>query len=56
MRLLRLAGITLVLSAAAVDAQQAAVPAGKATFDVVCAACHSLVPPARIAPPMTHIM
>lgn len=56
MRPFRLLGVTLALAAATVDAQQPTAPAGKTTFDVVCAACHSLVPPARTAPPMTHIV
>jgi mono/diheme cytochrome c family protein len=33
----------------------AAVIDGKATFDVVCAACHSIDPPHKLAPPMSHV-
>lgn len=35
---------------------QADVPAGKQTFDIVCASCHSLNPPPNKAPPMTHVI
>ncbi len=35
---------------------QASVPDGKQTFDIVCASCHSLNPPANKAPPMTHVV
>jgi len=38
------------------NAQQAAPTIdGKATFDVVCAACHSIDPPHKLAPPMSHV-
>lgn len=28
---------------------------GKTTFDVVCASCHSINPPHKLAPPMSHV-
>lgn len=46
---------TLPTRAAAQDAAQDALPSGKTTFDVVCAACHSIDPPHKLAPPMSHV-
>jgi len=49
---------TLLLLAGAprAGAQEAAtVIDGKATFDVVCAACHSIDPPHKLAPPISHV-
>ena len=51
-----LALLTLLLvGVSTADAQGAAVPDGKTTFDVVCAACHSIDPPHTLAPPMSHV-
>jgi cytochrome c len=45
----------LALSAAPAAAQQAAAqPDGRAVFEMVCAMCHSVEPPAKLAPPMSH--
>ncbi|MBX3174047.1 MAG: c-type cytochrome [Gemmatimonadaceae bacterium] len=52
--LLLLAGLAS-LASAPVKAQQAT-PDGKATFEVLCASCHSVSPPAKTAPPMTHVI
>lgn len=46
-----LLGMTLT---SALPAQES-VPPGKATFDVVCASCHSIDPPHKLAPPMRHV-
>lgn len=48
------AGLLGMALASALQAQDA-VPAGKATFDVVCASCHSIDPPHKLAPPMRHV-
>ena len=43
------------LSAASASAQQTpAQPDGSAVFEMVCAMCHSVAPPATLAPPMSH--
>jgi mono/diheme cytochrome c family protein len=51
------AALSLLLLAWAprASAQEAAVIDGKTTFDVVCAACHSIDPPHKLAPPMSHV-
>jgi mono/diheme cytochrome c family protein len=36
-------------------AQQGANAQGKQVFDLVCAMCHSVAPPAKAAPPMSHV-
>ncbi|CAN5718059.1 hypothetical protein BH23GEM9_BH23GEM9_12220 [soil metagenome] len=49
-----LAGL-LTLAAAPVSAQQAAAaPDGAQIFELVCAMCHSVTPPAKAAPPISH--
>ena len=55
MRAIRvLVGLT-VLSAVPAAAQQTPVqPDGRAVFEMVCAMCHSVTPPAKLAPPMSH--
>lgn len=45
----------LAFAPAALAAQQGGVPDGKTTFETLCVACHTLEPPARLAPPMTHV-
>lgn len=50
--------LSLLLLAVAprASAQEAAAAIdGKTTFDVVCAACHSINPPHKLAPPMSHV-
>lgn len=37
------------------EAQAPAVPDGKTTFETICAACHSINPPHKLAPPMSHV-
>ncbi len=37
------------------EAQATAVPDGKTTFETICAACHSINPPHKLAPPMSHV-
>lgn len=54
MRRLPFAAVPLLLVAQLAGAQDA-VPDGKATFDVVCASCHSINPPHKLAPPMSHV-
>lgn len=45
----------LALWAAPVAAQETTPPAdGQAIFEMVCAMCHSVAPPAKAAPPMSH--
>lgn len=36
-------------------AQTATVQDGKTTFETICAACHSINPPHKLAPPMSHV-
>jgi mono/diheme cytochrome c family protein len=45
----------LALVGTLLEAQAAAVPEGKTTFETICAACHSVNPPAKLAPPMSHV-
>lgn len=56
MRAYRNALIAAALAIASpVLAQQLAID-GKTTFDAVCASCHSIDPPHKTAPPMSHIV
>lgn len=55
MRSIRLMVGLLVLSAVPAAAQQTpAQPEGQTVFEMVCAMCHSVTPPARLAPPISH--
>lgn len=45
----------LALVGTVLEAQAAGVPDGKTTFETICAACHSVNPPAKLAPPMSHV-
>ena len=55
MRSIRLLTGFLVLATVPAAAQQApAQPEGRAVFDMVCAMCHSVEPPAKLAPPVSH--
>lgn len=56
MRTASLSALALAATAAAAAAQEAPVPPGQQTFQVVCATCHSINPPANKAPPMAHVM
>jgi len=52
---LALAAACCVLATPAAGQQPAADQAeGKAVFDMVCAMCHSITPPAKLAPPISH--
>jgi len=52
---LALAAACCVLATPAAGQQPAADHAeGKAVFDMVCAMCHSVTPPAKLAPPISH--
>lgn len=44
----------LALAAAPASAQQRAASEGEQIFNLVCAMCHSVNPPAKAAPPMSH--
>ncbi len=35
---------------------QATLAEGKRVYDAVCATCHTVVPPAALAPPMAHVV
>jgi cytochrome c len=49
------AGLLALVSSSPSSAQQAAAPAdGAQLFELVCAMCHSVAPPAKAAPPMSH--
>jgi len=45
----------LALLGTVLEAQAAGVPDGKTTFETICAACHSVNPPAKLAPPISHV-
>lgn len=51
-----LTGAVIALAAAAPLSaqQQAGAPDGEQIFQLVCAMCHSVNPPAKAAPPMSH--
>lgn len=56
--MIRLSGTALVILLLCVSrlaGAQDAVPDGKTTFEVVCAACHSINPPHKLAPPISHV-
>jgi mono/diheme cytochrome c family protein len=44
----------LAASAAPLAAQEQAAPDGAQIFELVCAMCHSVNPPAKAAPPISH--
>lgn len=48
--------MALLLLPAALAAQSATPPDGKRIFETLCVACHTMEPPARLAPPMKHIV
>jgi cytochrome c len=48
--------MALLLLPATVAAQSATPPDGKRIFETLCVACHTMEPPARLAPPMKHIV
>lgn len=55
MRSVRLVLCTLALTALPAAGQDAAAHSeGRAIFEMVCAMCHSVEPPAKAAPPMSH--
>lgn len=35
---------------------QATLAEGKRVYDAICATCHTVVPPATLAPPMSHVV
>lgn len=45
----------LALVGTALQAQTATVQDGKTTFETICAACHSINPPHKLAPPISHV-
>jgi len=45
----------LALVGTVLEAQTATVQDGKTTFETICAACHSVNPPAKLAPPISHV-
>lgn len=45
----------LALAGSVLEAQAVPVQDGKTTFETICAACHSVNPPAKLAPPMSHV-
>ena len=49
------ASLFLLACSARLASAQDAIPDGKTTFDVVCAACHSINPPHKLAPPISHV-
>ena len=55
MRTVRLLVSLLALTAVPAAAQEtAAEREGRAVFEMVCAMCHSVAPPAKAAPPISH--
>lgn len=51
--------VTILLGALLVSAPQATnttTDPGKLVFDTVCATCHSVQAPAKLAPPMSHVI
>jgi mono/diheme cytochrome c family protein len=44
----------LAASAAPLAAQERAAPDGRQIFELVCAMCHSVNPPPKAAPPISH--
>jgi cytochrome c len=53
-RALRVVTILACMATAPAAAQQATAPDGAQLFELVCAMCHSVQPPAKAAPPMSH--
>jgi cytochrome c len=49
-----LLGLLALCAVPAAGQQTAAQPDGRALFELVCAMCHSVQPPAKLAPPMSH--
>lgn len=47
--------VPLALVGTILEAQAAGVPDGKTTFETICAACHSINPPHKLAPPISHV-
>jgi mono/diheme cytochrome c family protein len=39
----------------AIGAQEGGVADGKTTFETVCSTCHTVDPPHKLAPPMSHV-
>jgi cytochrome c len=54
MRAAALTATLIVLMATPAAAQQRGDEEGARIFDMVCAMCHSMTPPAKAAPPMSH--
>lgn len=55
MRSVSMVAVVLSVNAGALAAQQASPPSeGEQIFKTVCAMCHSVAPPAKLAPPMSH--
>jgi cytochrome c len=54
MRVAALLAILVPLLAAPAGAQDATHPEGAQLFQLVCAMCHSVNPPAKAAPPISH--
>ncbi|HEX6135500.1 MAG TPA: cytochrome c [Longimicrobiales bacterium] len=54
MRSIRLLLPVLAFTALPAAGQDPARPEGQAVFEMVCAMCHSVQPPAKAAPPMSH--
>jgi cytochrome c len=55
MRPIVLAVVTMVAVTPVAAQQQAAATDGAQVFTMVCAMCHSVQPPAKAAPPMSHV-
>lgn len=48
--------LALLVLPATLAAQSATPPDGKRIFETLCVACHTMESPARLAPPMKHIV
>lgn len=55
MRVSTLVPRALALGSGTAGGQQA-MPDGETTFDVICASCHTIAPPHKTAPPMSHVV
>lgn len=52
----RVLSLALLVLPASLAAQSSTPPDGKRIFETLCVACHTMEPPARLAPPMKHIV
>lgn len=53
-RIVLLSGLLVLYAAPAASQQAPAQPEGRQIFEMVCAMCHSVEPPAKLAPPVSH--